>query len=289
MPELPEVEYNRRRLERWVRGSRIVEACTEDERIVRPASPRSFAKRVSGRVVVEIERRGKWLRWLLDDDQRIFIHLGMTGWFERERRADPANPHPAAGGHLRFERVRFVIDRRGVVSAVVYVDPRRWGRIIVARGDIASWSSLGDDPLADGIDVSRLAAKLARRKGRSIKEALMDQTILAGIGNIQAIEALWKAGIDPRSRASAIDRADLGKLARALRWTIARTLADLERRGPRPDNPFRIYGRKGEPCPRCRTPLDRFELGGRTTTFCPGCQRRTRRISPRAGSRSRSR
>ena len=102
----------------------------------------------------------------------------------------------------------------------------------------------------------------------------MDQTILAGIGNIQAIEGLWKAGIDPRSRASAIDRADLAKLTRALRWTIARTLADLEKDGPRPDNPFRIYGRKGEPCPRCRTPLERIDLGGRTTTFCPGCQAR---------------
>jgi formamidopyrimidine-DNA glycosylase len=97
MPELPEVEYNRKRLARWLRGARIAAARTDDARVVRPVSPRSFVERVSGRAVVRVDRRGKWIRWLLDDDQRIFIHLGMTGWFERERRGDPQThtPRPA--------------------------------------------------------------------------------------------------------------------------------------------------------------------------------------------------
>ena len=102
----------------------------------------------------------------------------------------------------------------------------------------------------------------------------MDQRVLAGVGNIQAIEALWKAKIDPRSRASTLERADVVRIAAGLRWTIARTLADLEKGDDGVENPFTIYGRRGTPCPRCKTLLARVELGGRTTTFCPGCQTR---------------
>jgi len=271
VPELPEVEHVRRRLATWARRARIVSAATTDARIVRPLAPRTFVTRLEGRTIADIARRGKWIRCLLDDDQRLFIHLGMTGWIEREASADRSNPHAAAGHHLRFERARIVVARRGKESAIVYVDPRRWGRLVLAREDIPSWTTLGPDPLADGIDVSLLAGKLARRPRTSIKEALMDQKVLAGVGNIQAIEALWRARVDPRSRASAIDRTGVGAIARGLRWTIDRTLADLSRARPDGD-PFLVYGHKGEPCPRCRTPLRRIELGGRTTTFCPGCQ-----------------
>jgi formamidopyrimidine-DNA glycosylase len=276
MPELPEVEYIRRKLDRWARGAEILAVVTTDARLVRPARPRTFVAKLAGRTVDRIERRGKWIRCLLDDRQRLFVHLGMTGWFEREAAGDPANPHASAAGHLRFERLRLVVRSRARTSAVVYVDPRRWGRFVLTATDLPAWTALGPDPLDDGIDLDALRAKLARRKRLSIKEALMDQTVLAGIGNIQAIEALWKARVDPRSTASAIDRAGTAAIARGIRWTIGRTLADLEAGGPRPDNPFKIYGRKGEPCPRCGHILDRTLLGGRTTTFCPGCQSRRR-------------
>lgn len=274
MPELPEVEYVRRNLERWVRGATIQRVVVDDARIVRPMSARAFSQGVAGRAVVAIERRGKWIRWTLDDDRKVFVHLGMTGWFERDDVADPSNPHPAAGHHLRFERVRFEM-RKG--PAVVYVDSRRWGRVLLTAEDIPSWRALGPDPLHDGIDLDRLVTKLARRARRSIKEVLLDQAVLAGVGNIQATEALWKAKIDPRSSAAALSRADLARVAAAIRWTIARTLADLTKSAPRRDSPFRIYGHKGEPCSRCKTTLRRIELGGRTTTFCPGCQVRLRK------------
>src|SRR5262249_44493416 len=154
---------------------------------------------VRDRVVERIERRGKWLRIGLDDGARLFAHLGMTGWFEA---ATPGAPP------LRFERVQFDLEREAARSLgapppkprsrVVYVDARRWGRLVLARDDTATWRALGPDPLADGIDVDALAAKLARTK-RSIKVALLDQRVLAGVGNIHAIEALWRARIDPRS------------------------------------------------------------------------------------------
>ena len=144
--------------------------------------------------------------------------------------------------------------------------------MVLAKEDIAVWRSLGPDPLDDGIDLARLEQKLARRKKRSIKEALMDQTVLAGVGNIQAIEALWKARIHPRSKAQVISKADLRAIERGLRWTIDRTLVDLAKNGMGAESPFRIYGRKGEKCPRCGQELEAFVLGGRTTTACPGCQ-----------------
>jgi formamidopyrimidine-DNA glycosylase len=270
MPELPEVEHVRRRLARWMKGARIVRVDVLDTRMVRPTKPAVFVDALTGRTVTSIERRGKWLRLRLDDDHRVFAHLGMTGWFEHERAADRSNPHAAVGHHLRFERVRFVVTKRAKRDAIVYVDPRRWGRLIFSRDDIASWTDLGPDPLADGIDLDALAARLARRKRASIKEVLMDQTVIAGIGNIQAAESLWKAGIDPRSPASRIGRADLVKLAAALRWTIERTLKDLAGHAK---SPFRVYGRNRLPCSRCGATLERFELGGRTTTYCPACQR----------------
>jgi formamidopyrimidine-DNA glycosylase len=266
VPELPEVEHVRRKLRRWLVGARIV-AAEAGDRLVFQGDARSLR----GRTVERVDRRGKWLRLALDDGRKIFSHLGMTGDYR-------------LGGSDRFERVRLEVERRGKRSVVRYVDPRRWGRIVVATDDIRTWSRLGPDPLHDGIDVARLSEKLARRKRRSVKEALMDQTVLAGIGNIQAIEALWKAKVDPRSKAAAVGPAEVRAIARGLRWTIGRTLADLARLDQGAENPFKIYGRRGTPCPRCGGTLERYELGGRTTTSCPGCQQRLRLLTRARGS-----
>jgi formamidopyrimidine-DNA glycosylase len=260
MPELPEVEHTRKNLGRWMHGARIVAARALD-RIVVPK--KAAFDRLAGRRVDTIERRGKWLKLALDDGTLLFAHLGMTGDWQR---------HDTTPKALRFERARIDLAKGSSRWSVRYVDARRLGRILVTRDDTPTWRKLGPDPLGDGIDEIRLAARLARRKKRSIKEVLMDQTVLAGVGNIQAIEALWRAKIDPRSDATALDDAHIHTIARAIRWTIDRTLADLTRPDGGEDNPFMIYGRKGTPCPRCKTALHRIELGGRTTTFCPGCQ-----------------
>lgn len=277
MPELPELEYTRRNLDRWMRGARVERVTTDDARIVRPSTPRAFESALAGRTVECVERRGKWLRLTLDDGRYLFVHLGMSGWFELGARGDAP---------LRFERVRFDLERRDRPFRLVYVDLRRWGRMIVADEDIPVWRALGPDPLDEGIDLGRLEEKLGRRKSRSIKEVLMDQKVLAGVGNIQAIEALWKAGIHPRSKASAMTREDLRAIARGLRWTIDRTLVDLDKGTEGAESPFRVYGRKGEPCPRCGHPLEAFVLGGRTTTACPKCQvLRGGRAAPRRAAR----
>lgn len=283
MPELPEVEHTRRKLVRWMKGARLDVVSADDRRIVAPASPRAFVRALTGRTLKSIDRRGKWLRLTFDDGALLFGHLGMTGWFER----DPAGAPPR-----RFERIGFDVTKGKVRHHVGYVDPRRWGRWVLAGEEPPAFRALGPDPLVDGIDVERLRAIFARRK-RTVKEVLMDQTVLAGVGNIQAIEALWRARIDPRSLASALRREDTSAIVRGLLWTITRTLADLEAEdgaqlgaAATAANPFTIYGRMGTPCPRCATALVRIMLGGRTTTLCPGCQRR--RTGPRSGSPRRS-
>lgn len=295
MPELPEVEHTRRNLTRWMQHARIAHVTTTDGRIVRPESTTAFVQAVAGHDVLRVERRGKWLRIVLDRGMRVFAHLGMSGWFYLSRRHDQDGP-------MRFERVGFDLVTRGKAGRgkakqrhVSYVDPRRWGRLIVVRkghADISQWAALGPDPLNDGVDLAALKKRLERLPRSTIKEALMNQGILAGIGNIHAMEALWKAKIDPRSIARMLDTKQLAAIVSGLRWTIQRAILDLakvekekgsqddSRLGVHDDNPFLVYGRRGEPCPRCKEPLSRIVLGGRSTTFCPGCQTRVGRVAP---------
>lgn len=269
VPELPEVEIGARNLRRWIRGARIERVVAPATRVIRGATPRAIAGALEGHVVASIDRRGKWIRLVLDDDARAFSHFGMSGKWVRRTAGDEALPH---------ERLRIDVRRGERSTSVRYVDPRMFGRFLVARDDVAEWTSLGPDPLVDGVDGATLARVLAGRR-RTIKEALMDQTVVAGVGNIQATEALWRAKIDPRARADALDRRALSSLARAIRWTIDRTLA--EESGPEityveeagAENPFVIYGRAGEPCPRCGRALESIVLGGRTTVLCARCQR----------------
>lgn len=265
MPELPEVEVGARNLRRWMRGT-ITNVVVPKSRIVRGQTPTRIVSALEGRRVTRIDRRGKWIRILFDDDTRAFSHFGMSGRWVKRSTKDPLE---------RSERLRIDLDKR----SLRYVDPRMFGRFVTARDDIKEWSTLGPDPLVDDIDGETLARLIEGRR-RTIKEVLMDQVVIAGIGNIQATEALFKARIDPRSRADRLTAADTRLIARAIRWSIDRTLALEE--GPEityvedadAPNPFIVYGHGGEPCPRCKRKLMRVVLGRRTTAFCRSCQRR---------------
>jgi len=255
MPELPDVEIARGRLQDWLVGAKVTAALCTDARLTRPQPPRALARTLVGRTVVAVSRKGKWLRLLLDDGSRVFSHLGMTGGWSRGSIDAPS---------ARSERARIDVVRRGRTLSLRYVDARRFGRLIVARRDIDDWTALGPDPLADGIDVPRLSGTFAKNR-RAVKAVLMDQRVLAGIGNILATEALWMARLDPRSPGVALSPSDARAIARGLRRAIARELAD---RG----DSFFVYGRAGEPCPRCGTHLSSVVLGGRTSVYCTGCQ-----------------
>jgi len=275
MPELPDVEIARRDLQRWLSGVRIAAARTTDRYISRGTSPAAFARDSAQQKVKQVSRRGKWLRIELEDGARIFSHLGMTGSWARVGAED---------ARQRWERARLTVVQRGVTSGVVYIDSRRFGRLILVREDIAEWRELGPDPLADGIDVARLGKELARRR-RAIKDVLMDQSVLAGMGNILVTEALWHARIDPRSASDALATKDVRAIGRAMQAELDRELREraAAHRDKRKGNvregegEFAVYGRAGEPCPRCATRLTRIVLGGRGTTFCTGCQVRPAR------------
>jgi formamidopyrimidine-DNA glycosylase len=196
--------------------------------------------------------------------------------------------HRAAGApEPPFARVALELDDR---SWLYYVDTRIFGRLRVVPGaafeEIAEISALGPDPLVDGIDGRALHAKLAKI-GKPIKVAIMDQALLPGIGNIQAIEGLHRAAIDPRRPAKSLSQADVNHLRKGLLDSIEFTLASFaadgadggasdityveERRSP---NPFLIYGRKGEHCPRCKKGvITRIVQAQRATYFCPNCQK----------------
>jgi formamidopyrimidine-DNA glycosylase len=264
MPELPDVEMARRLLSRALRGARVTGAHTTDRRISRPHAPAAFARALVGRTVRDVSRRGKWLRVLLDDGGRIFSHLGMTGWWVvRDEQSS----------HERSERARIDVTREdGRTSSVRYLDARRFGRLVVATDEIDEWRELGPDPLAEGIRAEALAVRLGRTR-RAVKDALMDQSTLAGIGNILVTEALWRARIDPRSRADALSRTEIARVARALGTELRRELAVREdAEDGEWEDTCSVYGRTGRPCPRCGASIARVVLAGRGTTFCPRCQ-----------------
>jgi formamidopyrimidine-DNA glycosylase len=274
VPELPEVDHARRMLDTWLARTHIEKAQVFDARILdEGVKPASVVRALRDRHVEAIERRGKWLRIVLDEG-RVFSHLGMTGkWVSGGVRDDA----------LPFERIRLDVIAGRTRRSVRYVDQRLFGRFVLVRRDkpdIEAWTSLGPDPLVDGIDVDELHEKLSRRK-LAIKPTLLDQTVLAGIGNILATEGLHAARIDPRRSARDLSRKEVSALARGLRRSIDTSLSLQEQEGPvityveepGAENPFTIYGHEGTPCPRCRKPLAKMILAGRGTVFCAHCQR----------------
>lgn len=279
MPELPEVEVAARNLRRWAAGRKVRVAEADRTAIVRPAGPGTLAPLIGARVR-DVERVGKHLLVTLARGGAkvgLWSHLGMTGkWLRRARGTDVDEP--------RFSHARLVLDDGATLH---YCDLRRFGRLRVVPGarfaEIPRLVALGPDPLRDGVDVAKLQARLARVR-LPIKVALLDQTVLAGVGNIQASEACWRARLDPRRPASSLTRAELARLARAILASIRYTLARFAKDGAdagdgdivyveenRKTNPFKVYGRAGAPCPRCGAPIKRIVQAGRSTFFCAAC------------------
>ncbi|RME28388.1 MAG: hypothetical protein D6798_02510 [Deltaproteobacteria bacterium] len=270
MPELPEVEIARRQLARRVAGRRLDEVIVRDPQAIRgdwstrprdalPDGPARLAALV-GAEAGEPMRHGKRLGWPFPPGG-LLIHLGMSGaWVPGE---EP--PHARVG--LRFG------------DAVWWFrDPRRFGALIpcpAARLADRLAAGLGPDALLAALPGPALAARFRTRA--AIKVALMDQGRLAGLGNIHAAEALFRARIHPAIPANALSddqwealsRAIVDQLRDAIDAQQDGELVYLTEGGP---NPFAVYGREGEPCPRCGTPIARIALGGRSTFYCPRCQ-----------------
>lgn len=266
MPELPEVEIARRNLERWLQGTRVTAAEADRTRIFRGANRLSFT-RLRGKLSFAA-RRGKTLLLGFERNQGFLSHLGMTGkWVRRP-----------AGRLEPYSRARL---RLADGSVLHYRDPRLFGRIKPAPADallsLPEVTHLGPDPLLEVLDGPRLAGCFGSRR-TPLKVALLDQSRLAGLGNIHAAEALWRAKLSPLRPVSSLTAAEWRRLATAIctviRFALLREddedIAYVEEPGT--PNPFRVYGRAGKPCLRCRTTIRSVPQAGRTTYFCPRCQ-----------------
>jgi formamidopyrimidine-DNA glycosylase len=275
MPELPEVEAIRRRLEPIMRGARIEQVLLRRKDLRRPF-PQGFAARLEGRRIRSVDRRGKYLLVVLDSGETLLVHLGMSGSFRIDRhRKSPPSADVARDPHDH------VVFRLSNGVTVTFNDPRRFGVMDLLGDGQASHQSLatlGPEPLAASFGAADLARALAGRR-LALKVALLDQRVVAGVGNIYASEALHLAGLSPLRRSSLIATAGGHPTPRAVRLAAA-IKAVLRRAIARKESPyragrFRVYERDGEPCSTrgCRGTIRRISQAGRSTFYCPSCQR----------------
>ena len=266
MPELPEVESVRRQLDPELSGRRAIDVWTDPH----PAIPRQFqhADRLVGRKIASVGRRGKFLIAPLDVGLELILHLGMTGSF----RFGQEDPYTRAAVRLDDGR------------KLIFRDVRRFGRLAVVFAgryeEIPMLHTLGPEPLSDDFDAGEFARAL-KRTTAPVKPYLLSQRPVAGVGNIYADEALWLARIHPLSRRvgparahalhAAIREVLTGAVARE--GTTFRDYVMVDGESGRNAGFLVAYGRAGQPCPRCGTPLRKIVLGGRGTTYCPQCQR----------------
>ncbi|MET0293417.1 MAG: bifunctional DNA-formamidopyrimidine glycosylase/DNA-(apurinic or apyrimidinic site) lyase [Phenylobacterium sp.] len=287
MPELPEVETVRRGLEPVLAGARLtrVEARRPDLRF---PLPEGFVQSLTGARVLSLSRRAKYLLAPLDRGETLVMHLGMTGRFEIERAAGAERPGPfhyAADPDPKHAHVVFETEAG---ARVTYYDPRRFGYMSLvetALMDLHPWfAGLGPEPLSEAFDAGRLAhAFEGRRQGP--KTLLLDQRIVAGLGNIYVCEALHRARISPFRPAGRIARPRLVRLAEAVRQVLGEAIAaggssisDYAAADGALgyfQHSFRVYDREGRPCPNegCDGVVARKVQAGRSTFYCPKCQR----------------
>lgn len=270
MPELPEVETVRRQLHARLAGRVFRDVSIWKAGREFPPGD-AVAGALRGRRIVSVDRRAKLLLWRLDDGHALSAHLKMTGRFTF-----------VEGGAIegKHDRVAFDFDDG---TRVVWADIRKFGflRLLDAAETEATLAAYGPEPLE--ADAETLAARFASPAKRAIKAALLDQAVLAGVGNIYADEALHRAGIRPTRPVRRLSAAERLRLAEAVRSILAESLAqrgtsandyvdtDGERGGFL--DLLRVYGREGEPCRSCGGPIKRIVLGQRGTHFCPVCQR----------------
>ena len=277
MPELPEVETTRRGLASTVEQQRIVRAVVRHRGMRQPV-PRGLERRLAGARVTALSRRGKYLLFQcapLDGKAgALIVHLGMSGRLWLVDAATPPEKHDHFD--LEFGNGRIVRLR----------DPRRFGLVLWQSGDPLQHpllASIGPEPLTVDFDGAALHRAI-RTRSTAIKLVIMDSHVVAGVGNIYANEALFRAGIDPRTPAQRISRARCAALAKEIKLTLGeaidaggsslRDYVGSDGMAGNFQSQFLVYGRAGEPCTRCGTTIRELKQAQRATCFCPACQKR---------------
>ena len=270
MPELPEVETTVRALREPLTGRTIVEVHNDWPRHVATPGLSELRTRIRDRRIERIDRRGKYLVFTLSSDETLIIHLKMTGHLSVVDQDAPPDP---------YAHTVFVLDEG---QELRFRDPRKFGRVYLARDRHEVLGSLGPEPLEPAFTVETLRQRLKSRK-RALKPLLLDQGFIAGVGNIYADEALYYAGLHPQRRANSLSNAEMVALHTSIRQVLQ---MGIEREGAsidryvKPDgskgdmqNAVAVFQRTGESCYGCQTGIvQRIVLGGRSTHFCPICQ-----------------
>jgi formamidopyrimidine-DNA glycosylase len=278
--ELPEVEVMRRDLEKEVVGKRIKSVEVRPHRnamrvIRRHARRKEFEDRLSGKKIAKVDRKGKYVLLYLDDGQVLVVHFGMSGLFIRgnKRQALPQHTHVVLefvqGGDLRF------------------IDPRTFGEMFVTNADdlgkVKELDHVAIDPLEDTFTWQEFSGELARRAAK-LKPLLMDQKFVSGLGNIYSDEVLFAAGLRQDRTSDSLSSQEVRRLYRAMREVVQEAIrfrgttlddeayVDLFGKPGEFQSELKVYGRKGQACRRCRTPIESVKLAGRTSYFCPQCQ-----------------
>ena len=254
-------------------GRRLERVEISDVRLTRPFDPDEVARELEGERVGAVDRRGKYLIVRFESGRSLLVHLRMTGSLRSgPRESLPDDPY------------RRAVVRLDDGSDVAYRDVRRFGTwLLLEPGELEPYldARVGPEPLGQGFTPRDFGARLARRAA-PVKAVILDQRTVAGVGNIYADEALWRARIHPLREARSLEPAETKALHKAIRAVLER---GIERQGATlrdyalPDggsggmqHEFKVYGRAGEPCERCGTPIERIRVGGRGTWYCPTCQ-----------------
>jgi formamidopyrimidine-DNA glycosylase len=285
VPELPEVETVRAGLERHVVGRTVAGVQVLHPRAVRrdPAGPAGFAAALAGRPLKRAERRGKYLWLALDDDEALLAHLGMSGQLLVGDPDRPLSPHV---------RARFTFTDGG--ADLRFTDQRTFGHLMMVpfvhdqgRELPAPIAHIAPDPLEEAFDPDEFAARLTRRH-TGVKRALLDQSLVSGVGNIYADEALWHARLHWARPTETLRRGEVSRLLESVTGVLTEALraggtsfdalyVNVNGESGYFDRSLQAYGRDGEPCGRCGTPIHRDAFMNRSSYSCPHCQPRPRR------------
>ena len=277
MPELPEVEIVVRSLDALMRGRMIEAAELRRKRLAPGTTPKTFARRLARSTVNFVHRRGKHILFDLDNNYTLITHLRMSGRFML---LDGEQEEP------KFAHAVFHLDGS---ERLVFQDQRHFGLMKIAETsrlfEAKELAKLAPEPFSDGFSIDYLHRLLKGTK-RNIKPLLLDQTKVCGVGNIYASEAMFIAGVRPTVRANSIPKRKAELLREAIIQVMNATIAIGENialnrsniggniYGPNADGDWLVYGREGQPCPKCATPIARIVQGTRSTFYCKRCQRR---------------
>ncbi len=273
MPELPEVETVREVLEPQLKGIQIEESTVFRPEVIAHPSAEEFCAFLPGRVFDHIDRRGKFLIFVFSGGERMLVHLRMTGNLLVQPSSDPIEKHT------------HVILRLSNSSDLRFIDTRRSGRFWLLKKDerdsFSGAEKLGPEPFEEAFSADYLISVLGKRR-KAIKECLLDQSVVAGIGNIYSDEILFTAGIRPSRPANSLKEAEWKRLAKViperLQFFIEKNQITPEEYLAGKGEDYRntpylqVYGHTGEPCPVCGEKLIRTVIGGRSSVYCPSCQ-----------------